>query len=182
MNSSRKKPFARPRKGEVRPDESAFLVRCDVRSFKLYSEYQAYLTMFEDAGWHHISGNMNGDIQYFERVRPDADEELFSDTTSRAERYLRLTKRYLFTLFTTLSCFMAFFLTNNFHIQNLFHMKDMYYTPGLWGKTGMSFWGAFLFETPFALVRGGVLHLIILLMLALELYGLGKAWRLYRRR
>ncbi len=30
----------------------------------------------------------------------------------------------------------------------------LYQTPGLWEKTGTDFRGAFLFETPFALLRG----------------------------
>ncbi|HIZ80763.1 MAG TPA: DUF2812 domain-containing protein [Candidatus Mediterraneibacter pullistercoris] len=171
-----------PHIGEVRPDENAFLVRCDVRSFSQYPEYQNYLMMFEDAGWRHVSGNMNGDLQYFERIRPDASGQLFSDIVSRAERYLRMTKRYLTTLLIYFSGMLAFFMTNDFRVQNLFNMKDMYFTPGLWDRSGLSFWASFLFETPFALLRGGVLHLLMILVFALELYAVGKSYWLYKRR
>ncbi len=105
-----------PRKGEVPPDESAFLVRCDLRSFKMYSEYQNYVMMLEDAGWRHIIGNMNGYAQYFERIRPDADEEIFSDHASKAAGYLRLLKRYLFSLITYVFTILLFFITNPFSL------------------------------------------------------------------
>lgn len=32
--------------------------------------------------------------------------------------------------------------------------REWYLTPGLWELKGISFWWAFLFETPFALMRG----------------------------
>lgn len=32
--------------------------------------------------------------------------------------------------------------------------KEWYLTPGLWDLEGLPFWWAFLFETPFALMRG----------------------------
>lgn len=171
-----------PQPGEVRPDKNAFLVRCDVRSFNQYPEYQNYLMMFEDAGWRHISGNMNGDLQYFERVRPDASGQLFSDTVSRAERYLRMTKRYLTTLLFYFPCMLSFFMVYDFRLQNLFNMGEMYFTPGLWDRTGLAFWTAFLFETPFALLRGGAFHILLILVLALEIYAVSKSYWLYRHR
>ena len=35
--------------------------------------------------------------------------------------------------------------------------KSLYYTPGLWELHGLSFWKAFLLETPLALLRSGFL-------------------------
>ena len=50
---------------------------------------------------------------------------------------------------------------NNFTLSELFHPKDMYLTPDLWEFTGISFWFAFLFETPFVLLREYALPLLI---------------------
>jgi len=41
-------------------------------------------------------------------------------------------------------------------IKVLLHPKELYFTPGLWEKSGMSFWFSFLFETPLALMRGTI--------------------------
>lgn len=45
-------------------------------------------------------------------------------------------------------------LRNTVDINAIMNPKLLYYTPGLWQKTGMNFWKAFLFETPFAINRG----------------------------
>ncbi len=40
------------------------------------------------------------------------------------------------------------------NIQAFLNPKLLYQTPGLWEKTAADFWRAFLFETPFAVLRG----------------------------
>ncbi|WP_230875122.1 hypothetical protein [Lysinibacillus cavernae] len=41
----------------------------------------------------------------------------------------------------------------NADFDSLFSIKAAYYTPGLWDKEGLAFLFAFIFETPFALLR-----------------------------
>lgn len=65
-----------------------------------------------------------------------------------------------FGLFLTL-----FFIHYQVGLQNgytLWNPKSWYLTPGLWERTGTSFWFGFLFETPFALFRSGIIPLFFL--------------------
>ena len=43
-----KKTDAALRPGETEPDENAFLVRCDARSFKTRTDFQEYITFLLD--------------------------------------------------------------------------------------------------------------------------------------
>ena len=172
--------------GETEPDKDAFIVRCDARSFKTKADFQEYITFLLDAGWRHIKGDWHQDFHYFERISPNASEELFSDDTSKSARYMRQAKMALTSFLITLPCFCAYFLADPFHIQDLFNIKAQYLTPGLWEMEGIKFWSALLFETPFALLRSGALHLLMLifalLIPVLLLYYIAKAYTLSRRR
>lgn len=53
-----------------------------------------------------------------------------------------------------------------------FNPVNWYLTPGLWDREGSSFWFAFLFETPFALMRGLAVYFFILIILLCGVYGL----------
>lgn len=173
------------RPGETEPDENAFLVRCDVRSFKTRMEFQEYITFLLDAGWRHIKGDWKQDIHYFERISPNASEELFSDDASKASRYMRQAKIWLASFSVLVACSCACFLSIPFHLQDLLNLKAQYLTPGLWKMEGIEFWSALLFETPFALVRSGAFNLLILafalLTLGLLIYFLAKAYALSRK-
>jgi hypothetical protein len=43
---------------------------------------------------------------------------------------------------------------NTVNIGAIINPRELYFTPGLWDKQGAAFLGSFLFETPFALMRG----------------------------
>lgn len=45
-------------------------------------------------------------------------------------------------------------MTKLIDITAIMNPKQLYLTPGLWERTGESFWNALLFETPFAIMRG----------------------------
>ena len=47
-----------------------------------------------------------------------------------------------------------FMFNDTIHLGALANLKELYFTPGLWDKQGVSFLRSFLFETPFALMRG----------------------------
>ncbi len=128
--------------------------RVDYRTFRKKGDFADYVSLFEDGGWHHVSGSFWSGTQYFVRLRPDVADDIFSDDASKAARYRRTSGLWL-TLFL---CYAALLFTssmnNGVHDVSFLHWQDLYYTPGLWEKTGLEFWRAFLFETPFALGRG----------------------------
>ncbi len=137
------------------------LVKIDFRTFSNLADFKDYLASFENAGWHHIAGNRSEGPQYFEKKRPDCSQEIFSDSNSSANRYRRIT--YLnFGLFSVhLALLIVIFTNLQFAILSISSWKELYHTPELWKLTGLQFWGAFLRETPLALIRGGFPILII---------------------
>ncbi len=145
------------------------LVRLDFRTFSTLEDFTDYVTLFEDCGWRHIAGNRSEGPQYFERTRPDSSDDIFSDSTSIANRYRRISNMQLglFTLQIALIIVLSINITVPF--LSFSSWKSLYHTPGLWEMSGLSFWGAFLFETPFALLRSGLL--LLLLAAAAAYYG-----------
>lgn len=146
------------------PQDGQFLplVRMDFRTFSKKQDFIEYLTLFEDAGWRHVSGSKSEGNQYFERMRPDCQEEIFSDSASRAGRYRRLSEMWM-ALFAVYLPLLIVYL--NAPPLDVSSWKDLFYTPGLWESSGAEFWMAFLFELPFALGRaiGGLFPLMLLI-------------------
>ena len=60
--------------------------------------------------------------------------------------------------------FITFLLFNN--SSQYSSLKQAYFTPGLWDKEGGDFIFAFLFETPFALLRFGTPWLLLVFGIA----------------
>lgn len=61
---------------------------------------------------------------------------------------------WLMTAISYLPIFIALIMNEAINVKVFLNSKLSYYTPGLWDRTGISFWKAFLFETPFAIMRG----------------------------
>lgn len=123
-------------------------IRIDYREFKSVQDFSDYCSLFEDSGWKHIAGKKTSGAQYFLKVNSDSTEDIFSDKLSRAGRYKRLSDMWL-------CCAIPFIpLLTVFDLNTLSAPKEWYLTPGLWELEGFRFWWAFLFETPFALMRG----------------------------
>ena len=59
--------------------------------------------------------------------------------------------------------FFIFFSSNSWNLDKILNFKSWYFTQGLWEMEGMWFWKAFIFETPFVLLR--VLPLFFFLFL-----------------
>lgn len=76
--------------------------------------------------------------------------------------------------------FIALVSTNAIDISALMNPKLLYFTPGLWEKTGTYFLGAFLFETPFAIMRGFI-WLLFPTLIILYLIFAAKAENHYRK-
>lgn len=156
------------------------IVRIDFRIFKKKEEYRDYIAMFEDSGWKHISGSMHCGSQYFEKRKPDASDEIFSDQESKAGRYKRIADNWMSVMCSYLPLVVVFIATGVIKIDTIFHLKELYYTPGLWEMSGFHFWRAFLFETPFAFMRGFAGWLLIAFVLLYAYFGL-KASYWYRK-
>jgi len=159
------------------PAEPADLhYKIDYRVFKRKSEFEQYVTLFEDAGWEHVCGTRYSGGQFFlpgtgNRQTP----EIFSDTRSRADRYKRFFDQSLYGFMCMLIYVVAVFGGSGFKFPGF-----AYLTPGLWEKKGLAFWWAFLFETPFVLLR--FVPLVIFFILTV-LYGYFafKAQKLYKK-
>lgn len=144
-------------------------IRIDYRQFNRSSDLSDYIQLFKDSGWQHIYGTKYSGNQYFIPIGKDAPEDIFSDNASKAGRYRRFGEVWL----TILAIYTALFTVN---ISNgsidpsvILNPKVLYLTPGLWDLTGLEFLRAFLFETPFALMRG-LFWLFELVMIGISLY------------
>lgn len=134
------------------PDNA--IIKIDYRNFKSKDDFQNYITLFQDSGWNHIAGKKSSGKQYFKKVDSTAEDDIFSDSSSKAERYKKMSSMWISLAVSYIPIFIALVLTKAVDITAILNPKLLYYTPGLWERTGTSFWGAFLFETPFALWRG----------------------------
>jgi hypothetical protein len=137
--------------------------KVDFRTFSSKSQFEDYLALFHDAGWDHVCGTRSSGSQYFlPRSGKEQTDDIFSDTESKAGRYKRLVVQCsamsvgAFAYFTILQGAMAG------SGGQLWNPSTWYYTQGLWDMQGSLFWVAFLFETPFVLLR--VAPLIIFLL------------------
>lgn len=150
--------------------------RVDYRVFKSKIEFEQYKTLFEDAGWEHVSGTTYSGAQYF--VPKSANMELadiFSDTESKLARYRRFIKQCIYSAVSMLLYMFIILYPLGFKFNNL-----GYLTPGLWDKNGSDFWSAFIFETPFVVLR--ILPFICLMLFTIMCgYGAVKAKKIYSK-
>lgn len=153
------------------------ITRIDFQEFKNASEYNNYLTLYEDGDWYHIHGSRWNGVHYFRQDNPAGDTILYSDEDSKAQLYLRYCK-YLATLFI---CFLPIIMNLNLvNLLSSYTYKSAYLTPGLWQKSGTEFWSAFAFETPFALFRIFASWLLVFLVVTF-LLGSFVNWRRYKK-
>ncbi|EJP94412.1 DUF2812 domain-containing protein [Bacillus cereus] len=129
-------------------------IKIDHRVFNRRSDFINYCTLFEDSGWKHIAGNWWSGTQYFKKVDEESEDDIFSDQMSRAGKYKRLSKTFLELAICYLPLLILFMFNNTVNIGAIINPRELYFTPGLWDKQGAAFLGSFLFETPFALMRG----------------------------
>ena len=156
-------------------------IKIDFRYFTKNEDFQEYLTLFGDSGWRHISGTKISGNQVFMRNGESGDEDIFSDSTSRAGRYKRAANIMLACMIVLLPFIIISIVQGTlFNIDAIINPKVLYFTPGLWERSGSEFWRAFLFETPFALMRGFSGVLLGVLILA-YLFLMIRSWITYRR-
>ncbi|MCY9374523.1 DUF2812 domain-containing protein [Bacillus spizizenii] len=153
-------------------------IKIDYRTFKHPGDFTDYRTLFEDSGWKHLFSSQG--LHYFRKENASASDDIFSDTESRAGKYKRLLQSYFALYFIFLSFIPILFTTNALTADLFIRPQSLYYTPGLWDKTGVAFISAFLFETPFALMRGGAGWIVLLSTLSF-FYLFVKTYTRYRK-
>lgn len=135
-------------------DPYAWNYRIDYRTFKSMQGFNEYVQMFWDSGWQHVGGTKGSGAQYFVQLRPSIADDIFSDTASKAGRYRRQSRMWLTLAIIFLTLLISLTVSGSIDVRAMLNPSELYLTPGLWEKTGMEFWRAFLFETPFAAGRG----------------------------
>jgi hypothetical protein len=155
------------------------IIKIDYRNFKSNDDFQNYITLFKDSGWEHINGTKTSGKQYFKIIDESGDSDIFSDVSSKAARYKRLSNMWLSIAISYIPIFIALVATKAININAILNPKLLYYTPGLWQKTGTSFWEAFLFETPFAVWRGFIWLIFACLIVLYTIFAV-KARRYYQ--
>lgn len=163
---------------QAEPEDSR--IRIDFRYFRNRAEYVDYCTLFEDSGWKHIAGTRQSGLQYFKRMSAASNEDIFSDNESRAQRYIRSSRLWIYFAVFVFVCMVSLISTGGVDFKALVNPRLFYLTPGLWERTGEEFWRAFWFETPFAAFRAFLLFfypvsILVYLMAAV------KARRLYQK-
>ena len=155
-------------------------IKIDYRFFKNQSDYINYCQLFEDSGWKLIAGSKNNGNQYFKKISENSDDDIFSDNASRAGRYKRLSYMMLYILIILLPLVIFSYFQGTLSLEIFINPKVLYLTPGLWDKTGVDFWRRFIFETPFALMRGFSWSLTFILIVA-YLFLTIKSWVVYKK-
>ncbi len=138
--------------------QSDHVIRIDYQSFKSKGAKERYIELYKEYGWQYLGG---GYLHYW--LKPaDGRDDLFSDRSSK-KAYLNRLLSYYGTLAISM-IFITFLLFNN--SSQYSSLKQAYFTPGLWDKEGGDFIFAFLFETPFALLRFGTPWLLLVFGIA----------------
>jgi hypothetical protein len=121
-------------------NDKRYVMRLDYQDYLSKKKFKEYKGIYEDFGWNYINGSWLGGIRYWQK-EDDNQNEIFSDRQSRKYYYKRL-KNYSFWL-------AMLFLAYSF----MLYKDSGFYHDGLWSMKGSLFWKAFLFETPFALLK-----------------------------
>lgn len=126
----------------------SYVVRIDCQKAMKKEAFEEYKLMYEDFGWTYLQGSRSSGKHYWQKVLEGQEaDQLFSDRQSTKNYYKQLMNYSLmFALpFFVLSCILF--------QQGILSPDNIYLTRGLWDMEGSLFWKAFLFETPFALLR-----------------------------
>lgn len=153
-------------------------VRIDFRNQGMSKrDYQDYRQLFADSGWTWIAGSRHGGMQYFEQADMAVAPDIFSDQASKVRNRQQASYYSLFfgLLFFAYAGYMIYTQFGNW--SGIFNAKSWYLTPGLWQMSGGVFWRAWLFETPFALMR----IIPIYLLFGISGYYSMRFWYSYRQ-
>jgi len=121
--------------------DKKYVIRLDYQDFLSKEKLEEYKGTYEDFGWtclRRMVGYWPGRKYYWQK-EADEQNEIFSDRESKGNYYKRL-MGYSF-------CWaILFFVLFDKDFTLLYH-------ENLWNMNGKLFWVAFLFETPFVLLK-----------------------------
>jgi hypothetical protein len=141
--------------------EKKYVMRLDYQDYLPKKKFTEYKGIYEDFGWHYIKGSWLSGLRYWQKENDD-QSEIFSDRQSKGNYYKRLMN---YTLWLGTLC-LAYSLM-------LYRNTDLYHEE-LWSMNVSLFWKAFLFETPFVLLK--LLPAIMVVFLGRSFY---KSYRKY---
>lgn len=121
--------------------DKSYVMRLDYQQYLSNAQFEEYKNTFEDFNWHFVMGTRLRGKKYWQK-EDDGHNKIFSDRESLASYYKRL-MTYALGLGTV--CLLFSFM--------IFKDSGLYMAEGLWEMEGSMFWKAFIFETPFALLR-----------------------------
>lgn len=155
-------------------------VRVDFRPQMSGDDFEDYRTLFLDAGWTHLTGSRSGGPQYFATFSGDPVADIFSEAASRTQRYRHAITMNALFLLPLVVVVIALASVGSITLDSLFSPRDWYLTQGLWQMNGWEFTRAFLFETPFVVLRIGLPFLLVASTVAV-LTRIARQVVLYRR-
>ena len=142
-------------------------VRVDFRPQMSANDFEDYRTLFSDAGWTHLAGSRSGGPQYFATFSGDPVADIFSEAASKTQRYRHAITMSASLLLPLVVVIIALASVGSITLDSLLTPRDWYLTQGLWQMNGWEFTRAFLFETPFVILRIGLPLLLVASSVAL---------------
>lgn len=128
-----------------------YVIRLDCQDYLSKEKLAEYKGIYEDFGWTYIRGFWIGGTRYWQKEQGNQDH-IFSDRQSKVHYYKRLMG---YSIGLGMLCLMiAFFQYHDSGLSGFYH-------DGLWAMEGSLFWKAFLFETPFVLLKLAPVFLFI---------------------
>lgn len=121
--------------------DKRYVMRLDYQDYISKKKLEEYKEIYKDFGWTYINGPWLSGIRYWQK-KDDGQNEIFSDRQSRSNYYKRLMG------YSSGLGMLTLFISYMFYKDS-----GLYLTEGLWSMKGTLFWKAFLFETPFVLLR-----------------------------
>ena len=120
--------------------DKRYVMRLDCQGSLSKQKFEEYKGIYEDFGWLYIKGFCLGGTQYWQK-EDSGQNEIFSDHQSKGDFYKRLMVYPL--VLGILLLFYSYLLYND----------SLFYHEALWSMEGALFWKAFLFETPFVILK-----------------------------
>ncbi|RKL65285.1 hypothetical protein CR203_21685 [Salipaludibacillus neizhouensis] len=123
--------------------DKRYVMRLDYQDYLPKKKFEEYRGIYEDFGWIYIKGYWLGGIRYWQK-EDDDQNEIFSDRQSKSNYYKRLMS---YSIVLGMLC-----LAFSYMLYKDSGFSGLYF-EGLWSMKGALFWKAFLFETPFVLLK-----------------------------
>ncbi len=128
--------------------DKRYIMRLDYQDYLPKKKLVEYKGIYKDFGWNYIKSSWLSGTRYWQK-EDDDQNEIFSDRQSKGNYYKRLMD-YPFWL--GMLCLAYSYM--------LYKDSGLYH-EGLWSMKGSLFWKAFLFETPFVILKLSLTLLLV---------------------